>query len=323
MTVAEGSDPLVVNFRTGTPMPVASAIADGSITLAKLANLPAHTVIGRNTNSLGVPEQVTFTQFMDWVSAAVANGDMIFRNNAGVWDRLPIGSATQVMTVSASVLPSWAAASAAIGVPAEYRAATATVTIPTGATKCLVILQGAGGGGGGALVGPCCLLNVGNPGAAGATLYKVLTGLTAGLTLALTIGAAGTAGAATPTAGGDGGNTILASGTQAITTLTANGGKGGIANATAATAASLGGTATNGDLNQSGIAGWMMGANFNKSVGGSSPFGAGGITVSNVSTTGIAATGWGAGGGGALGGAAGAKAGGVGSQGGAVLIWFS
>ncbi len=124
----------------------------------------------------------------------------------------------------------------------DIRTASATVTIPTGATKLKVTLVGGGGGGGGATAG-----FIGGPGGAAGVLVKYLSGLTAGNTLALTVGAAGTAGAAGNNAGVDGGDTILASGTQTITTLTASKGGGGAAGSSG-TAGSAG-TGTNGDLN--------------------------------------------------------------------------
>lgn len=133
---------------------------------------------------------------------------------------------------------------------------TQTITIPTGATKANVTLWGASGGGGGAKASPGTGAVGGSGGGAGA-LIKYLSGITAGNTLALTVGAAGTAGATTPTNGGAGGNSTLASGTETITTLTANGGSGGVA-ANGASTTSLGGaggTATNGDLNIVGQAG--------------------------------------------------------------------
>jgi hypothetical protein len=72
-------------------------------------------------------------------------------------------------------------------------------------------------------------------------LEKYLTGLTAGNTLTLTIGAAGVG--STHTAGG---SSTLASGTQTITTLTASGG---------AAAGGSAGTGTNGDINITGTKG--------------------------------------------------------------------
>ena len=90
---------------------------------------------------------------------------------------------------------------------------TQTITIPSGATKAKIIIWG--GSGGSAVVS--CIATFGG----GATCSeKFITGLTAGNTLALTIGAAGSG------SGGSGGTSQIASGTQTITTVTAPGGAG-------------------------------------------------------------------------------------------------
>jgi hypothetical protein len=92
--------------------------------------------------------------------------------------------------------------------------------------------------------------NSGSPGTgAGGYLEKFLTGLTVGNTLAFTCG---NPGAATTGIGGNGTASILASGTQTIATLTANGSNGSQAGNVAGSA---GGTATGGDLNQTGQTG--------------------------------------------------------------------
>lgn len=53
---------------TGT-LPIAR-IANGDVTLAKLANLAQSTVIGRNTASTGVPEAVTMAQLQPLIATA-------------------------------------------------------------------------------------------------------------------------------------------------------------------------------------------------------------------------------------------------------------
>lgn len=107
---------------------------------------------------------------------------------------------------------------------------TQTITIPAGATRARVVLWGGSAGG---ILGNICL-GPGSAGCGAGALEKYLTGLTAGNTLALTVGAAGSV-------SGNGGNSTLASGTQTISTLTANGGT-----------TSAPGTATGGDFNFSG-----------------------------------------------------------------------
>jgi hypothetical protein len=155
-----------------------------------------------------------------------------------------------------------------------------TITIPAGASAAFVRLQG---GGGGALSGvggtSSAVAAAGN----GGYLEKLLTGLTAGNTLSLTLGAGGTAG---PTAGGA---STLASGSQSITTLTANG--GGAGNGGAGT----GGTSTNGDYNEQGASGLASSPSIGCTVisygpsNGSTPFGQPNGTGAGRANTGMGA----------------------------------
>jgi hypothetical protein len=209
----------------------------------------------------------------------------------------------------------------------EFRTSSATITIPTGATRSRVTLVGGGGGGGGTLTAGC-----GGGGGGGATCIKYLTGLTPGNTLSLTIGAAGTGGAAGDNSGGAGGNTTLSSGTQTIPTLTAGGGAGGSPGSGGYSApAGSGGTATNGDLNISGGKGFAAildaGGNANRvciSQGGGSMYAAPVTTAAaGTAANGAAAVGYGGGGaGGVSPGGATAAAGGDGSPGLAIFEWF-
>ncbi len=163
--------------------------------------------------------------------------------------------------VTAALAAQAGSAIGAIAVPVQFLVASGTITVPVGATKLEVTLQGAGGGVSGGLGG--------QPAGGGATLFKFLTGLTAGNTLLLAIGAAVI---------GDGGDTTLKSGTQAITALTAGGGKGGGGGGNGA-----GGVATNGDININGQA-----ASSDAGRSGNSLFGFG-------ASSGIPLTGYGAG----------------------------
>ena len=135
-----------------------------------------------------------------------------------------------------AAVPTWVTPSGGTGtlVSIQTFSTSQTITIPATATKCWVRLVG---GGGGPVTGT-------NGGGAGGYLEKYLTGLTAGNTLALTIGAGGASN------GHNGGASSLASGSQTITTLTANGGSG-VNNGSN----NPGGTATNGDVNIQGGAG--------------------------------------------------------------------
>jgi hypothetical protein len=84
-------------------------IANDAITYAKIQNISAtQRVLGRNTAGAGDTEEVTFTQFMDWVSGAVAQGDIIYRNGT-TWVRLAAGtSGFFLQTQGAGANPQWA-----------------------------------------------------------------------------------------------------------------------------------------------------------------------------------------------------------------------
>lgn len=112
----------------------------------------------------------------------------------------------------------------AVGLQRSLVTVSGAFTIP--AANVVATLIGAGGGGGGGQQDSSDPASGAGGGAGASTLYP-LTGLTVGSTLTVTIGAAGTGGAINGADGTDGGDTVLASGTQSITTGTAGGGKGG------------------------------------------------------------------------------------------------
>lgn len=170
-------------------------------------------------------------------------------------------------------------ATAFLGGRATVFTATGTFTIPTGITAVKVTVVGAGAGG-----------SQRWNGASGAVAIKFLTGLTAGNTLSVTIGAAGSG---TSTTTSTGGNTSVASGTQSITTIQANGGSTPGNTNTAIAAATTSGA----DIAINGFRS-MRYANI---PGASTAYGSGGSS-SSVGTcctiiAGVAATGYGAGGG--------------------------
>lgn len=74
-----------------------SVIPSANVTLAMMANISAtQRVIGRNSAGAGVPQEVTGTQLLDWVSAT--NGAVLTRSG-GAW-----GAATDVSTDSGDLL---------------------------------------------------------------------------------------------------------------------------------------------------------------------------------------------------------------------------
>lgn len=86
---------------------VATTIANDAVTYAKLQNISAQfRMLGRNSASAGDTEEVTLSQFLDWVGSA-ANGDMLIRS-AGAWTRRGIGSTADILRVVSGV-PTWVA----------------------------------------------------------------------------------------------------------------------------------------------------------------------------------------------------------------------
>jgi hypothetical protein len=151
--------------------------------------------------------------------------------------------------------------------------ASGTFTIPAGITKIKATIVGGGGSGGGANG-----VVAGGGGAGGGAAIKILSGLTSGNTLSVTIGAGGTG---TSSAGNSGGTTSLASGTQTISTVSATGGAGGSGHTFSNTEGSLGGVGSGGDLNIRGGAGqgggsgssggWGVGCGGGSILGGGAP----------------------------------------------------
>jgi hypothetical protein len=321
-----------INFSTGVAVP-SGYLKQGT----------PYSVTYSNTNNEfvihGAADTVPATKFPDGTISAPS---ISFANDtdAGIYrigaDSLGVAGALTVsngLTVSAGsvTFPNGSISGAALSpniFSVEFRTSSATITIPSGATRCRVTLVGGGGGGGGTLTSGCAA-----GGGGGATCIKYLTGLTPGNTLSLTIGAAGTGGAAGDNSGGAGGNTTLSSGTQTITTLTAGGGAGGSSGSGGYSApAGSGGTATNGDLNISGGKGFAAildaGGSTNRvciSQGGGSMYAAPVATAAaGTAANGAAAVGYGGGGAGGVSpaGAGSAASGGNGSQGLAIFEWF-
>jgi len=148
------------------------------------------------------------------------------------------------------------------------------------ATKIKVTVLGAGGGSGGVTTdGGIDGLTAGGGG--GGAAIKILSGLTIGNTLNITIGAGGTAGSSS-TSGGTGGTSSVASGTQSISTVSATGG-GGTVSATGG-GDGIGGTpgsGSGGDLNLKGNAGTTPNSFNQAGNGGGSIFAGGGAAVVN------------------------------------------
>lgn len=178
-----------------------------------------------------------------------------------------LGSGTADATTFLRGDQSWAAAGGGFNSVQTFTS-SGTWTRPSGVTKVIIEVQGAGGGGGGMSGG-----DRGGSGGGGGYAKKFLD-VSSISTSTITIGAAGTGGAAaTPgpgSAGVAGGASSWADGTN---TITGNGGAQGLSVYANYGNGGLGGTATGGDLNIQGCnggGGWTL-------KGGDSVLGFGGV----------------------------------------------
>ena len=90
---------------------LATTIANDAVTYAKMQNVSATSrVIGRKTAGSGDPEELTFSEVLDFVGSA-AQGDILYRG-ASSWARLAAGTSGYVLTSQgAGANPQWAASS--------------------------------------------------------------------------------------------------------------------------------------------------------------------------------------------------------------------
>jgi microcystin-dependent protein len=113
---------------------VGAAVADGSITNAKLANMDAFTIKSRLGGGAGVPSDNSLSAILD-VGIGNATGDTMYRS-ASAWRKASIGTLGQVWTVGASNTPEWATPASASAVPSGAVMAFAMNSPPTGWLKC-------------------------------------------------------------------------------------------------------------------------------------------------------------------------------------------
>jgi hypothetical protein len=224
----------------------------------------AANVTGTVAIANGGTGQTTAAAAFNALDPMTTTGDMIYASAANTAARLPVGSTGQVLTVAGGV-PTWAAAGGggASGVSGQAFTSNGTFTIPTGVTALKVTVVGGGGGTGSGQGSACCGSGSSGGGGGGGAAIKYLTGLTAGNTLAVTIGGGG---GVTAT----GGTSSVASGTQSITTISASGGSG-TPNQNANTGnGGIGGIGSNGDINIRGGTGSPGGAYGGTSIMGGS-----------------------------------------------------
>jgi len=290
--------------------------------------LPAQALeVASTTGTVRIDGIKVGNTYYSTITAPTAAASVMFTNNTtgDVQALAPSATNGQVLAQTATG-PAWQAMGAMNNV--VIITSNGTYTPSAGTKSILVKLIGGGGGGGGvaATVNASIedALAGGGGGAGGYCEYYVAS---VAASYAVTVGAAGTGGAAGNNAGGTGGATTFNG------TVTASGGLGG--NGSAATvgifynAGGAGGAAAGGTVNIPGNAGGngIILVNSatpatNAGAGGSSHFGAGGAApyVINNGISGNSATGYGAGGSGAnstwqSGGNNGAQPGGNGSPG--------
>lgn len=223
------------------------------------------------------------------------------------------------------------------GGPGEFAGRTVlssgSGTFTTGASTTLIHVRGVGGGGqGGGATSGSSQAGAGQGGCSGG-YFEAWISVSPSTGYSYVIGAAGSASTGAST-GESGGNTTL---TVGGTTYEGNGGPGGSVMAagtgigSSGVGGGVGGTASNGDVNVNGRAGWPAwrpsGSLACGGYGADSMLGLGGsaeLQGGSAANAGRAATGFGAGGGGAISvGNAGAANGGAGSSGALIIDEYS
>jgi len=222
------------------------------------------------------------------------------------WASIPMAtsqgtSGQYLQSAGAAALPTWATIASTAGTLVKISYLTSGTSFTTQATTTKIYVELVGGGGGG---GACNSSQAGG-GSAGGYAAKYFSGVSPSTAYTYAIGAAGTAGTGTG-AGGSGGPTSF---TALGTTITGNGGNGGSGSAGSTAGGTVGGTATNGDINIQGGPG-MAGMSVTPNQGGQG--GAAAVFGNMTWNTGTTAS-YGSGG-------AGAQSSGSGGAGGAGVI---
>ncbi|HWF03284.1 MAG TPA: hypothetical protein VHA06_06330 [Candidatus Angelobacter sp.] len=282
---------------TGLSSPSASTVAVGNGTAGDSS--------GTLLAAIATIATVTFTTIKQTAGALFR----ILDNTGGIRFSIPLNGTSQA-TLNNTLITGGSTYGGTT--PGRQRfTSSGTFPIPANVTGVRVIVVGGGGAGCGSTGASS---NNGTGGASGSSSIKILTGLTPGNTLTVTIGPGGTG--VSGGTGNNGSTSSVASGTQTITTISAPGG-GGAANTVQVGLAS--GAGTGGDDNFGGNNGSIGGGVNQGGAGAGSIFGGGG-SPSN-STTGNAGTAPGAGGGGAGGSGGSSVAGGAGAAGIVIFEW--
>lgn len=229
---------------------------------------------------------------------------------------------SHALTVYKADVGAWVPYSYAMAPQTDKFTNSGTWTKPTGARSVWVRIVGGGGGGGGAVGGVSPNIANGGSGGAGGYAESWYDANDLPASVAITIGAAGSA--TVGGAGGTGGTTSFGA------LMTANGGAGGgVGSSTTGdqtASQGAGGTATGGNLlniqGENGMIGSVMGGKQTFwQRGGSSPLGSGGSAAQSGAGNGDPASGFGAGGGNANANTT-SRAGGAGSKGTVIVTTY-
>lgn len=331
------TSPTLVTPVLGTPTSVTLTNGTG-LPVGGIAAIGAYTIVGNATGSSAVPTAIDITALT--LKASPVSGDIVLIQDSAAsnaFKKTTVGALASAGSVASfngrtgAVTPAAADYTAAqigsTGVPFKLNiqtfTASGTYTPTTGMVYCIIECQGGGGGGGGAS-STAGTNGDGGGGGSGGYSRAYATAATIGASKAVTIGAAGTAGASTPTSGGAGGTTSVGA------ICVANGGSGGSSSTGGnVVAGGVGGTAGTGNI--VAAAGSMGGAGFGNGtstwssaggMGAASMFGSGGAGGYGQQV-GSVGTGYGTGGGGAASYSATASvAGGVGTAGFVIITEF-
>ncbi len=225
----------------GLPLLSAGAAVDpayGTLPPTAITPIADKTVVGNVSGGVAAPIALSTTQLTTLVD----------QFTTGLSGAVPAsgGGTTNFLRADGT----FAAPSVGLTASLNMRLFTNSGAIVIPAANAMVTIIG-GGGGGGAGKSDAANPTGGGGGGSGAVICYPLSGLTVGNTIMLTVGTAGAGAVVDGTAGGNGGDTILASGTETISTITAGGGLG----ADAAQNGGAGGAASGGGGNSVNING--------------------------------------------------------------------
>jgi hypothetical protein len=274
LAAVEGLATTGIVRRTGT----STWTAGTAVALTELAAQAAYTFVGNATGSSAVPTAVDIGA-LTLKASPVGTDEVMVRDNAasGAWKRSPLSAVSSVGSVASFNTLTGAVTTSVV---VQKFTASGTYTPTSGMLHAVIECIGSGGGGGG-VTGTMAGSYGGAGGGAGSYSRRLVTAAQVGASQTVTVSAAG--------AGGVGSGNGTAGGDVSVGTLcVGKGGSGGqYTNSGQVGVAGAGGVAGTGDINGAGQPGgpsWYYGASTQpipvSGTGGSTPFGAGGASVS-------------------------------------------